>query len=517
MTLTLGQRLRSNCDVNILRISMYTISKLAKMLGLSEKAIRLYEKGGLLTKVSRSDSNYRHFNEQHLKELKRILSLKSLGLTLNEIKEIVTSLEDNAEEAFNDFYVNQLKKTELELKLLEKRKKEIAKKISITQKLTGYKTKGVGMEKDVKEFLNLKKMAIKKYKKYGTEIDLFLEREKFFDSEIKIQFIEDVREVIKFLERTKIKIGPLRGSASSSLILDLLGINSINPLDYELIPERFSKDKLYLDFDVEFERGDEFIRFCKQLTFDREYKFEAYKLPIIDIISNTEKRIKQKIDSKKINDFDMSFKRLINNNDFYFIPQVDFPKNTKCFKIFENDSKLWNMEENLSILNPQNAYDIWAYTSLEGREVAKSKLDAFLNNKPHKYFLKLPVFVQNIMKKNRGHIIYQEEWLTILAHFLDNDFTLAEALRRDFRKVGEIAFDKYKLPKHVKDLLVEEHGSLFNLSHIVSTWQQAKVCAYLKTNHREVYLDEIKKFESGNPNYSWADFGFKSDGLILMQ
>ena len=89
---------------------MYTISKLAKILGLSEKAIRLYEKSGLLTKVSRSESNYRHFNEQHLKELKRIISLKSLGLTLNEIKGIVSSLEEDAEEAFNGFYVNQLKK-----------------------------------------------------------------------------------------------------------------------------------------------------------------------------------------------------------------------------------------------------------------------------------------------------------------------------------------------------------------------------------------------------------------------
>lgn len=496
---------------------MYTISKLAKISGLSEKAIRLYEKGGLLTKVSRSDSNYRHFNEHHLKELKRIIALKSLGLTLNEIKGIVTSLEENAEEAFNEFYVNQLKKTEIELKQLSKRKKEILKKISITQKLTGHKTKGVGMEKGVKEFLDLKKLAIKKYAKYDKKVDLFLEREKFFDSEIKIQFIEDVREVLKFLEKTKIKIGPLRGSASSSLILDLMGLNSINPLEYDLIPERFNKDSLYLDFDVEFERGDEFIRFCKQLTYERDYKFEAYKLPIIDIISQTEKRIKKKLDPKKINDFDLSFKKLINNNDFHFIPQVDFPTNTKCFKIFESDSKLWNMEENLNVLNPQSAYDIWAYTSLEGRNVAVTKLNAFLNNKPYEHFLELPNFVQNIMKKNRGHLIYQEEWLTILAHFLDNDFTLAETLRREFRKVGEKAFDKYKVPKSVRDLLVHEHASLFNLSHIVSTWQQAKVCAYLKANHREIYLDEIKKFEANNPQYSWGDFGFKSDGLILMQ
>ena len=296
-----------------------------------------------------------------------------------------------------------------------------------------------------------------------------------------------------------------------------MGLNSINPLDYDLIPERFSKDKLYLDFDVEFERGDEFIAFCKHLTHERDYKFEAYKLPIIDIVSQTEKRIKKKLDPKKMSDFDLSFEKLINNNDVQYIPQLDFPKATKCYKLFESESTLWNLEENLRALQPKNAYDVWAYTALEGRSVATSKMKAFLTNNPYEYFEILPAFVQNIMKKNRGHLIYQEEWLTILAHFLDNDFSLAENLRREFRQVGEKAFDKYDLPKVIKSLLVNEHASLFNLSHIVSTWQHSKVCAYLKAHHREIYLDEIKKFEAKYPNYSWADFGFKSDGVILMQ
>ncbi len=132
------------------------------------------------------------------------------------------------------------------------------------------------MNAEVNELLNLKNLATKKYAKHGKTVHDFIERENFFDSEVKIQFIEDVKTVIKFLGETKIKIGPLRGSASSSLILDILGLNSINPLGYGLIPERFNKEKLYLDFDVEFERGSEFIWFCKELTHDRDYKFEAY-------------------------------------------------------------------------------------------------------------------------------------------------------------------------------------------------------------------------------------------------
>ncbi len=496
---------------------MYTISKLAKLSTLSEKAIRLYEKNGLLTKVSRSNNNYRYFSDHHLSELKRIISLKSLGLTLAEIKAIIPTLEENAAESLNEFYVNQLKKTEGELKQLTKRKQAILTKISITQKLSEQNSQGVKMEKELKDLINLKKLALKKYAKYGTAIDLFLERERFFDSEIKIQFIEDVKEVLKFLAKTKIKIGPLRGSASSSLILDLIGVNSINPLEYGLVPERFNKDNLYLDFDVEFTRGDEFISFCKQLTTNRDYKFEAYKLPIIDIIAATEKRIKQRIDPKKLQDFDLAFKKIIDNGDFQFIHQVDFAKNTKCYKIFENASSFWNTAENLKILRPQSAYDMWAYVALEGRPVAAKKFQAFLNNEPYENFHLLPEFVQNIMKKNRGHLLYQEEWITILAHFLGNDFNLAENCRREFRKIGKAAFEKYALPKVIQAFLAQEYASLFNFSHIISTWQHAKVSAYLKAHHRDIYLEEIKQFETQNPNYSWADFGFKSDGIILMQ
>jgi hypothetical protein len=288
-------------------------------------------------------------------------------------------------------------------------------------------------------------------------------------------------------------------------------------LDYGLIPERFNKDKLYLDFDVEFERGSEFIWFCKELTHDRDYKFEAYKLPIIDIVAATEKRIKKKVNAKKLDDFSDEFRQLILDDDFRYIPGVDFPDNTQCFKIFESKNGPWNQEKNLKILNPKNVLDMWGFSALEGRTVASSKFDDFLHCRPNKNFNELPIFIQDMMIKNRGHLLYQEEWLTVLAYYLDHDFTQAEVVRTQFRLIGPSALEEIKLPEVVKKLLIEEFQSLFNFSHIVSTWQQTKTAAYLKTHYREVYLDEVQKFEAKNPNYSWADFGFKSDGLILMQ
>jgi hypothetical protein len=240
-------------------------------------------------------------------------------------------------------------------------------------------------------------------------------------------------------------------------------------------------------------------------------------LPIIDIAAATEKRIKKKINPKKIDDFSDEFKQLILNNDFRYIHGVDFPENTQSFKVFESKNGSWNQEENFKTLNPKSVLDMWGFLALEGRRAVRAKFDDFLHCRPYKNFNQLPLFIQEMMTKNRGHLLYQEEWLTVLAYYLDNDFIQAETVRTQFRLIGPLVLDEIKLPEAVRKLLIEEFQSLYNFSHIVSTWQQTKRAAYLKIHHREIYLDEVQKFETKNPNYSWADFGFKSDGLILMQ
>ncbi|MFN8369784.1 MAG: hypothetical protein U0T83_04060 [Bacteriovoracaceae bacterium] len=209
----------------------------------------------------------------------------------------------------------------------------------------------------------------------------------------------------------------------------------------------------------------------------------------------------------------------MSENDFEFLPNIDFPENTHCFKFYEKNDKTkeWRTSEHLKILRPQNVYDIWGFIALEGRPVSKHKFTEFIHNKPHKVLKQLPDFIQKIMLKNRGHLVYQEELLEILAHYFNDDYNLAEKVRRDMRLIGKEVLLKMNLPVLVRDFLMEEHDSLFNFSHIVSSWQNTKVAAYLKIHHRKIYLEEIAKFEKLNPAYSWADFGFKMDGVSLMQ
>ena len=69
-------------------IKPLTIGQLARLTGVSIKALREYERLGLLYTLGRSESNYRLFDESALWCVQVIGSLRSLGLTLKEIQEV---------------------------------------------------------------------------------------------------------------------------------------------------------------------------------------------------------------------------------------------------------------------------------------------------------------------------------------------------------------------------------------------------------------------------------------------
>ncbi len=65
------------------------IGEIAKMAGVTVRTVRYYEELGLLSPHERKGSSHRKYTMSDLILLKRIKQLKSYGLTLSEIKEII--------------------------------------------------------------------------------------------------------------------------------------------------------------------------------------------------------------------------------------------------------------------------------------------------------------------------------------------------------------------------------------------------------------------------------------------
>jgi DNA-binding transcriptional MerR regulator len=90
------------------------IGLIAEKTGVSRDTIRLYEKMGLLTGVTRPHkyNNYKEYAESNVDRVKMIITLKRLGLSLKECKKVFDAIIDKG-------YNDEFKKTFLACKLKE--------------------------------------------------------------------------------------------------------------------------------------------------------------------------------------------------------------------------------------------------------------------------------------------------------------------------------------------------------------------------------------------------------------
>lgn len=68
-----------------------TIGQFSKKVGVSAKALRIYEKMGILRSHSRGDNGYRYYQVAQLPMAYRLKDFKELGFSLNEIKELLAT------------------------------------------------------------------------------------------------------------------------------------------------------------------------------------------------------------------------------------------------------------------------------------------------------------------------------------------------------------------------------------------------------------------------------------------
>lgn len=66
------------------------IGEIAEFFGVSRKAIRLYEKKGIIRPVQVDTQNgYRYYSAEQVQQLNALLELKALGFSLDEIKTVI--------------------------------------------------------------------------------------------------------------------------------------------------------------------------------------------------------------------------------------------------------------------------------------------------------------------------------------------------------------------------------------------------------------------------------------------
>jgi DNA-binding transcriptional MerR regulator len=86
----------------------YTIGEFAKRIGVSTKALRLYEQMGLLRSHTRGENRYRYYLKSQIDLANRLKEFKTLGFSLAEIKSLLTIDQDLGSEKIADAMRNRL-------------------------------------------------------------------------------------------------------------------------------------------------------------------------------------------------------------------------------------------------------------------------------------------------------------------------------------------------------------------------------------------------------------------------
>lgn len=137
----------------------YTIQKLADLSGVSARTLRYYDEIGLLRPARASGNGYRIYKQEQVDLLQQILFYRALGVSLEEIKSILSDPHFDRETAL-----------EHHLNTLLKQKEQIDVLIRNVKTTIGH-LKGEGSMKDHEKFEGLKQQLIEENEtQYGEEI-----------------------------------------------------------------------------------------------------------------------------------------------------------------------------------------------------------------------------------------------------------------------------------------------------------------------------------------------------------
>lgn len=122
----------------------YTINKLAKLAGVSTRTLRYYDQIGLLCPARKSSNAYRIYGQREIDRLQQILFYRELGVSLEEIKRIITGVDFDAVDALQKHHAAlKVKREQLNLLIanIEKTLKAAKGEMSMTdkEKFEGFK------------------------------------------------------------------------------------------------------------------------------------------------------------------------------------------------------------------------------------------------------------------------------------------------------------------------------------------------------------------------------------------
>lgn len=506
---------------------MISIGEFARLANVSPRTIRYYESIGLIKSQGRGENNYRYYDKVELAQVSRIKNLQDLGFSLEEVKEILKIDADQ----YSDSLRRKLSEVDVDLKALQTRKSKILSLLSVSHKIDSNESINDTERKVYMDAIK-EEIVANLQNRIGAltsrHLD-YLQRDSLFDS-TKAEFIRAVQKCVEFAKTHHIKLGPGRGSSPASPVLFALGFTDFDPLKNGLLPERLPTENLDLWIDVEYERGQPFVDFCKEISKNLGFgQINAFKMPLMDIVQNVHQRIGKEIEYEKIDDNSDTVLEPFRKGDVSKIFQIDMSENALIMK-YENQmpgyAGLDKITEYFKTQKIHNARDVINITAV-WRPYSQDMLHRIALYKMAKdmgfRYSFLPDHLQKLLEPNFGVILYQEEIMQIIQHYTGWSLDRCRILRRDLMRnqknpesVRDFVEFQALAPTQVATLVKEESPYSFCQPHAFVSWNFTKQTAVLKSLHQNIYYEEIEKWEQKH-QLCWDELGIRQKGVSLLQ
>ena len=515
---------------------MFTINEVGKLTELTARALRHYEEVGLISPSRRGSNGYRYYSKDVLAKIFEIKKYKNMDFSLEEINSFLNFKGSELEEILNNKLIVKFQSIEEEVQRLTKSKNEVEAQLFATKNFFKGQPLKLHQRRVFVEAMKSEVLEQLKKKRPVNHDDLkYLKREDIlFDTPEKREFFEALKKCLKFANDKGIKLGPTRGVAPALLSLYALGWSDFDPSKFNLSPERFVMVDFDLHIDVEFKNGKKFINYCRSVTSNLKIgRIEAFKLPIIDIIENVQARIGKNIDYDSINDNDPLILDQFRKGDIDKIFSFSIPNNTLVAKHFDShyyrdgsaNKMMSDYLKSQDIFNFQDLLNIEAIfrpDNLDTKPFMREFIDRYPLAKINGFYYDcLSSSINEYLKPNFGVIIYQEDIVHIIHEYTSWDFEKCNAFRKalSFGKTTDEQKNDLRqyVSEEVVELLIKESPVTFCKAHSLGAWPKLiKKSAILKALHKDIYFEEIEKWEKEN-GYSWGDFGFIQGGVSLLQ
>ncbi|MEZ4744030.1 MAG: MerR family transcriptional regulator [Bdellovibrionota bacterium] len=455
---------------------MLSIGQFASAASVTPRAIRHYESLGLISAL-RGDNNYRYYDRSQLDVIAKIRDLQKLGFSLEEMRDVLTIGMGKVSHILQE----KFDLVEKELSVLEGRRDRLKKLLFIATKIQSSQTidlyeRRMYMDAVKGEVLSGIRSRVGMVKEHHLN---YLDRERgFYDTAEKSEFIFAVRDCILFAKKHNLTLGPGRGSCPASLILYGMGFTGIDPTRYDLFPERLFYTVPDIHIDVEFEKGQPFVDYCRNRSENLTWgKITAFKMPLLDIINNVNKKLDKPIDFCSIADDDESVLKNIRSGEiekiflFDYSPTALVMKYENYFQDFVGIDKIkeyLTSQKIYSFRDMVNIISLWRPNHEENIARLERYKRAKVDCQSYDF---LSPDLQIYLEPNFGLIIYHEDLIKIISSYTGWDFGRCSRLRRDIRLGNpndDLELFKKLVSREVYNLVEEESPWTFCKSHAMS-------------------------------------------------